>query len=170
MIDALLKIVASDAIDVSADINAAGENMLFAHAQIGDNAAGATTSFIIRRSGLPSGLQALVVLESVSTGTATDEPFTVFCEYSTDNGTTYHMIGVCDFKDTLTVPATRTMNLGLIDRVAEDPTTDAHHLIRFSIMLGIDGDQAAGATSSSTIDPTFSIYLTAGEKTRSVNN
>jgi hypothetical protein len=171
MIDALLKVVASDAIDVSADINAAGENMLFAHAQVGDNASGATTSFIIRRSGLPLGLQAIVVMESVSTGTTTDEPFTILAEYSTDNGTTYHAIGTCDFKDNTVAPAVRVIPLGLIDRYAEDPSTDAHHLLRFSIMLGIDGDQAAGLTSSSTIDPTFSVYLTAGERVRgSVNN
>jgi hypothetical protein len=110
-------------------------------------------------------------MESVSTGTTTDEPFTIFFEYSTDNGTTYHMIGVCDFKDNTVAPAQRVVPLGLIDRTSEDPITDAHHLIRASIALGIAGVQAAGATSSSTIDPTFSVYLTAGERVQgSVNN
>lgn len=171
MIDALTKVVASQTIDVSVNINAAGEVFLFPHAQVGDNASGATTSFIIRRAGMSIGLQALVILESLSSTTTTDEPFTVFCEYSTDNGTTYHMIGVTDFKDNTPVPARRVMPLGLIDRIPEDPATDAHHLIRFSITLGISGSQAAGATSSGAIDPIFSIYLTAGERVAgSVNN
>ena len=156
MIDALLHIVDSDVIDLSARFTADGDIDTAVHTTVGDNAGGDTDNFRIRQTGLPHGAQMLVVRED--TGTTTGASINIELQVST-NDSAYHAIAIVALPAEAG-PVSYTAPIGLIDRYPEKETTENDHRFRV-VAKTADGQLHAG-----TVDPTYSVYIVAGEKVR----
>ncbi len=156
MIDALLHIVNTDTVDLSANFTADGDVHTAVHATVGDNTGLDTDNFVIRQTQLPHGAQMLVVRED--TGLTTGASLNVELQLSSDDST-YHAIATVAMPAE-TGPVSYTAPIGLVERYPEKETTENDHRLRV-VYKTADGQLHAG-----TVDPIISVYIVAGEKVR----
>lgn len=168
MLDALLKIVDSDTVNMDADVDAAGEIHPAVHNLVGSNttaAGGGTGLFRIGTAqGIPLGAQMLVVREDVLASIV--DPLTITLHLSTSNeqgsdSRPYDFTLASVVLPAAAGPGRWTAPIGLMDHIPEQiATADNVNLI-------VDYTINDGTGSASTVDPTFSVYLTAGERVTS---